>query len=485
MTARKPEAADASAYRTDNGSARPHAGSRVVVMLHRWVHSLSARLWITSVVALAVCLSLLAALVLYAVNNFPQQVIGQHGQLEAVRHLADGLVFDAAGRPVSVQLTDPPAWMFESLPTEVKYRVTDTHGTVLLASPDAGGPPWLNVPRSGHPPTVDEATIDGRPFYVATLQIVHAGTVFRVQTAMSTRLNAISVQVKIKPFPRIVNVTFLAATIIFGLSLTITLRRILRPLRKVSDAAALITPRNLTTRLSTRDIPHEIRPLIDAFNAALDRLENGFTVQQQFLASAAHELQTPLTLIRGQIELQGDIQGREPLLKEIDLMARQVRQLLHLAEVSEAQNFSFGAIDPAEVAQDVLTYLSRKAEALHVGLQLEGAAATLSIWADRSALFILLKNVVENAINVSPAGSTVRMIIDGRSIQIRDEGPGIDDAHLPFLFKRFWRAPSARHDGAGLGLAICREIAIAHGWRIAVNRLGTGTGIVVKFSDDA
>lgn len=452
----------------------------------RWFQGLSARLWLTSVAALAACLSLLAIVGVHLLNTFPQQAVGRHSQIEIVRHVVDALVYDADGRPVGVQLHDPTAWMFEAMPTELKYGVTDERGTVLLASPGADDSLWIDRLRPIDKPAIGEMTLNGRAFYIATLRIAHAGHTLRVQTAASARFTTILAQERIRALMRIVNVVFFIATIIFGLSLTLMLRRVLRPLRQVSEAAALISPRNLTARLSPNGLPHEIRPLIDGFNEALDRLENGFTVQQQFLASAAHELQTPLTLIRGQIELQPDIHDKDALLREIDLMARQVRQLLHLAEVSEAQNFSFADIAHTDVAQDVLAYLARKAETMHVGLHLEhldGSHASASIWADRSALFILLKNLVENAINVSPPDGSVRVIVDAQSIQVRDEGPGIDAAHVPFIFKRFWRAPGARYRGAGLGLAICREIAIAHGWAIGVNRLTVGTSIVVRFDD--
>jgi signal transduction histidine kinase len=190
-------------------------------------------------------------------------------------------------------------------------------------------------------------------------------------------------------------------------------------------------------------------------------------------------LHTPLTLIRGQIELQPEIEDKELLFHEIDLMARQVRQLLHLAEVSESQNYTFGEVNRVEVAQDVVSYLERKADKKQVKLRLDATVTLSPIWADRSALFILLKNIVENAINVSPANSVVSLIVDNVSIQVRDEGPGIRQEYLPFLFKRFWRAPDAKHDGAGLGLAICKEIVLAHEWRLTVSRLLSGTSFTV------
>jgi signal transduction histidine kinase len=259
----------------------------------------------------------------------------------------------------------------------------------------------------------------------------------------------------------------------------LTIYRVLRPLREASRAAARIGPSHLKTRLSTSGVPTEIKPLIDAFNEALARLEKGFAVQQQFLAAAAHELQTPLTLIRGQIELQPEIEGKGLLFREIDLMSRQVRQLLHLAEVSEAQNFDFAEVNPVGVAHDVLEYLTRKADARQVRLSIEDRHAAPKVRADKGALFILLKNIVENAINVSPADGIVILTVDSGSIAICDEGPGIRDEHLPFLFTRFWRAPGAQYDGAGLGLAICNEIALAHDWTLTVSSQAVGTRFTV------
>jgi signal transduction histidine kinase len=452
-------------------------------MLNHWIRSLSARLWVTSIVALAISLTVLATAATYAFNHFPQQMLGRHEEMENATAIAGGLQFDGAGRPVSVALPAQRAWLFEVVPTELKYRVLDERGNVLLASNGAEGREgWIAGDLSGFVGNVQRAEIDAKPFVILTLRVAHGPAVFYIQTATSERFVDALIDAKVKPMPAIIKTIIVVATIIFGLSFPFTVHRLLRPLREASRAAARITPRNLTTRLSTEGIPSEIKPLIHAFNEALDRLENGFAVQQQFLASAAHELQTPLTLIRGQIELQPGIDDKDLLIREIDLMARQVRQLLHLAEVSESQNFSFGEVNIVDVVQDVVAYLARKADRKEVTLRLDTKVAPPSIWADRSALFILLKNIVENAINASPAHRAVVLIVDAVSVQVQDEGPGIRQEYLPFLFKRFWRAPDARHDGAGLGLAICKEIATAHEWRLTVSSLVSGTRFAVWFS---
>src|ERR1700739_2460099 len=98
------------------------------------------------------------------------------------------------------------------------------------------------------------------------------------------------------------------------------------PARWAPDTSPRMSLRSLETRLSEAAMPRELRPLIRAFNEALDRLQQGYRVQQEFLASAAHELKTPLALIRGQVELS-DSPDRDLLLGDIDRMARQVAQL--------------------------------------------------------------------------------------------------------------------------------------------------------------
>ncbi|WP_244196184.1 sensor histidine kinase [Paraburkholderia susongensis] len=434
----------------------------------------------TTVVPLAVCLTALVVPVIYAFDHYPEQTIGRRMQMEYAHKVADGISFNEAGIPVSMQLPERDAWMFRVTPTELKYRVLDEQGHVLLASTETGNvDSWLPSDFSGAVGHIAHSNIDGRRFFVVTQRIIRGQAVFYVQTATSARFIEALVSLKIKPIPAVVRIVFFVAIAIFGLALPFAIRWVLRPLRNASEAAAQITPRNLKTRLSTNGVPNEIRPLINGFNEALGRLEKGFTVQQQFLAAAAHELQTPLTLIRAGIELQPEIKGKDLLIHEIDLMSRQVRQLLHLAEVSEAQNFSFGEVSIVDAAQDVVEYLARKADAKRVKLHIDEHSTPASIRADKSALFILLKNILENAINASPANGRVSLTIDEASIEISDEGLGIRKEHLPFLFKRFWRAPDAKHDGAGLGLAICWEIALAHDWRLTVSSESVGTRFTV------
>ena len=96
---------------------------------------------------------------------------------------------------------------------------------------------------------------------------------------------------------------------------------------------------------------------------------------------------------------------------------------------------------------------------------------------------MLLKNLLENAIQHSPTCGVVSVTIESKQLAVRDEGPGIAAADLPHLFTRFWRGSERLHDGAGLGLAICREIATAHGWRLSAANSVRGAEFVLHFID--
>lgn len=100
--------------------------------------------------------------------------------------------------------------------------------------------------------------------------------------------------------------------------------------------------------------------------------------------------------------------------------------------------------------------------------------------ADRGALFTLLKNLLENAIQHAPSTTTVDVEVQRDVLSVRDWGPGLDPAQIPLLFERFWRAAHRRDHGAGLGLSICQEIALAHGWSLTVERADPGLRFLLR-----
>jgi signal transduction histidine kinase len=409
--------------------------------------------------------------------------MNQHRLRDAAHTLARLQRFDASGRPAAMHFPAEWQWIYDALPGEVDLRVVDRAGRPVRTEPGDGRPHLLPESLILDPAlAVVQVRIGDRNVHVATAPAPQSTSGYSIQAAFSERFsNLLRLASRLPLQPVMILIVVLALPVI-GLLMRLTLRKLLRPLRAASEAAARIDLHNLSARIAADSVPTELAPLIDAFNLALERLEKGYRVQQEFLAAAAHELKTPLALVRGELELNGTA-DRALLLKDIDGMARQVHQLLHLAEASEAHNYAIGPTDVSAVAIDVVGFLKRLAEDSGVRLALELPAAPVEWQADQGALFSLLKNLVENAIQHSPKGGVVTVALEPGSISVRDRGAGIREEHLPHIFKRFWRGPGRdQHSGggAGLGLSISQEIAAAHGWRLqasaalpgAVFRLG-------------
>jgi signal transduction histidine kinase len=381
--------------------------------------------------------------------------------------LATLIKFDAKGLPVGIDDTKLDRWIFTSLSEEIAVRVTDPSGMVYFSSSADKTPLIPDGSRFDEKIRGFSISPDGVPMHVGNVPLSHRGRLWYVQFAASDRLILQMRQSLGVPaiYQGVVGLlfTFLA---VFLLTTPPALRRLLQPLHAASIAAQQITPQTLDARLETRDLPTEIRPLVEAFNLVLDRLQSGFRNQQDFLANAAHELKTPLALIRAQIELSPQ-DGRHPfLIDDVDRMARQVHQLLHLAEASELRNYKIVRVEPRSIVNEACTFMDRVAENHGVKICFR-CGEILGGWqADRGALFTLFKNLLENAIQHSPVGGAVTLSANTQGFVVTDEGPGVKPDELQNLFLRFWRGSDRRDIGAGLGLSICQEIAQAHGWHI-------------------
>lgn len=420
--------------------------------------------------------------VLIAALSLQSNVLARMDMSEMAQDLATQVYFDQHGMPRGLTPDDHAAkWAFDSLGREVSYRVVDATGKVGLQS-EAGHlfwPPGL-LPRDMARTRFD-FTRAGVAFYGATEPITNNGKTWFLQVGVSSRMMQLLHRVALPLVATGIALFGLVLLVAFGLCAWVTLRYTLKPLQQVSASAAGISLHSMHARLNTGAVPLEIAPLVESFNRVLERLEQAYRVQQEFLGNAAHELKTPLAMIRAQIELGVDSPAeRASLLSDVAYMTRQVQQLLLLAEASEASNYEFGPVRSRDSVEEVLLYLQRMAEAAKVDLALTAPDPGLEWLADRGAVFTLLKNLLENAIQHAPTGTVVHVDIGPDSLCVRDCGPGVDSTQLPLLFERFWRGPHRRDHGAGLGLAICQEIVRAHGWTLVAQR--AAPGLVFKVS---
>ena len=260
----------------------------------RWLNSLRVKVLLAFIagVVLSVVLIVLAAVLIVKSQG---DILSGKAVAERTTDLARKLRFDKAGIPAGFE--DPiegafddmdDSWQQESLKGEIAYRVLDAAGTVVLSSA-AGEAFW---PRSEIARRLEPGRFEFEHAGVAmrgsTESIEHDGKTWFLQFAASTRFLHLIYRDFALPFAGVGILLFsLVLLVVFGVWGYVTLRYALKPLRKISDSAAAISPQSLHGRLETSGVPMEIEPLVDSFNRALARLEQGYRIQQEFLATAA------------------------------------------------------------------------------------------------------------------------------------------------------------------------------------------------------
>jgi two-component system sensor histidine kinase MprB len=279
-----------------------------------------------------------------------------------------------------------------------------------------------------------------------------------------------------------------------GIALSALLGRViaqaaLRPIHRLRQAVDHVTE---TGDMSQR-VPHEgedeLGRLGTHFNSMLGALDRALRTQRQLVADASHELRTPLASLRTNIEVlqrSPDLHGaeRDRMLKDVvsqvEQLTRLIQDLIDLARGDQAPEeqeevrldwIVAAAVERAATNWPAVTFDARLVESVVVG--------------QSNRLDRAVSNLLDNAGKWSPPGSLVEVRVTDHEVSVRDHGPGIDRADLPYVFDRFWRAPAARAmPGSGLGLSIVRQVAESHGGTVTAELpAGGGTLMRLKLSD--
>jgi len=280
------------------------------------------------------------------------------------------------------------------------------------------------------------------------------------------------------------------------------LRRSLRPLSELAASAAAVSPSNwqLNPPEEARDTL-ELQPLTQAMSSMLEGLHSAFTQQRQFLANAAHELKTPVAILKSTLQSLAQRprsaeeyrSGLEEAMEDLSRLETLLHSMLRLARAEQWATGSLrrdlAAVDVGLTCQVAVERAQALAQQHGVSLEL-AAASPFSLRADPDDLELVWSNLVENAIRFSPAGDTVRVTLRSNGsrgcVEVSDNGPGIPAAELPHIFERFHRGDASRArttGGYGLGLAISKALVEAYGGTIEPHsNPGEGTRMVVWLS---
>ena len=272
-------------------------------------------------------------------------------------------------------------------------------------------------------------------------------------------------------------------------------RRALRPMMEIINKTKIIEVSNLKERVPFPQSKDEIWQLADTINHLIRRLDESFSAQERFIQDASHQLKTPLTIMKGELEVfkserrsESEINHMiESVSQEVNFLIRLTNNLLILARVDSGSGrvtFMSNRLDEIVISQ--VSRLSKLATNKNISLQINfdsfynAKEEELTIICDRDLLGILFYNLIENAIKYSPEKSTVEIVGIQKPgsliVTVSDEGEGIEFDNQKKIFERFYRQQTnaTKADGSGLGLAICRVVADSIGAAIWTEKNNSG-----------
>lgn len=479
------------------------------------MQTIRARLTAWYSVALALTLAAFAAVLYVDRRSASYQDLDQRIQSEASltagilaeSYRARGVLVrrDTAG---SLLLIGDLAGLLEAVPDFLVITAHD--GTLLFASSDARALTFQQVeqlrrlasePVSGRSTGTVRLGADGPRIHYAIHYVTDAGPQFgAILAGANVRSAELGPEQLLSTFALILPLGLVAALLMGTWIASHALKavdQIITEVREITDG------RSLHRRLAEPVVKDELGRLAETLNQMMMRLERSFAALRRFTADASHELKTPLTVLRAGVERaittpnlpQDALAALEETLQEIKRMTELVDALLTLARADEGiAPLHREPVDLRGIVEEVQETGELLAEQAGVTMSVATPAEPMVVSVDASRIRQLILNLVTNAVKYTPAGGSVRMQLgpaNGRvTLSVADTGIGIAPGDLPHIFDRFWRADSARtrtgeRPGAGLGLAICKWIAEAHGGQIdVVSRPGRGTTFTVTLPRD-
>ena len=435
-----------------------------------------------------IAVGLISAFVLYAVGGKVSTAAYDEELFDTAKSLAEEIRTAPDGK---VMLDLPPAAeriILSDPYDQIYFRVLTPSNEMVAGRADLTLPP--EPLTSENPIRFYDSTVGSSDVRAAAYALFDDGnkpraTVLVAETLATRKMLANKILLAVA-------VPMLTLVLIFIGILWFGVRRGLDPLQDVAGAVSRRGWGDLR-KVGDRGVPEEVQPLTHAIDDLMRRLDESLSVQQRFISDAAHQLQTPLAGLFAQTEralLSRDFESIKPALAQLRISAqrvtRLVSQLLSLARAEPGSELSpaFVPVNLAMLVQQ--TCMEWVPEALEKGADLgyAGASGPVMIQGNISMLTDMLNNLIDNAIRYGARpGGTITVTLSALErieLCIEDDGPGIPEAERARVFERFHRLPGSLPGGCGLGLAIVREIARAHGAQVAASPGSTGNGTLIR-----
>jgi two-component system sensor histidine kinase TctE len=421
-----------------------------------------------------------AAVVTYVVALHSANNAYDRSLLDPAFDIADNVRIDAAGAHVDLPRKALEALVFDQV-DKVVYQIRSPDGAFVDGVDDLQPPPA--VAPGEH--TFFDSVYRGEKVRVAALRTPHGFTV-QVAETLHKRNRLVGEILVAELIPTLLIACGAIALAWLGVA------RGLIPLEHLRLELLRRAPRDLRP-LPDAAIPVEIAPVANAFNRLLDRLGDANTMQQRFLANAAHQLRTPLAGLQMHLELLLREELPASVRAELQRMhgatgraSRLANQLLALAkaESTPAPDDEFAVVDLRSIASDAADRWAQRAHQLQIDLGFE--LATTVIAGDPILLPEMLDNLIDNALRYTPAGGsvTVRTVRNGDTplLSVEDTGPGIPASERHKVLERFYRMAGTPGEGSGLGLAIVQEVVARHSGVLDIEDAGAPGGTRIRIS---
>jgi signal transduction histidine kinase len=429
----------------------------------RQPHSLWLRLVVSLLAAMLLAVGAATAVLYLRFKNtdsqFRDHTLQNHARIISryIRRLPPG---------TPIKIPDDIALPFEV--AQAKYAIIDSRHRLIDGSPGLAGP----MADLSHEHTKDyfvfQSANDEQPLYGLSVKSPSPNGDIWVQVAF--RDHHIVFDSILEEFVEDIAWIWGPFVAIILLVNLIVVRISLRPLLAAARSADAIGPRSENKRLSQIGLPGEVLALVSAVNRALDRMGVAMRSQRLFIADAAHELRTPVAVLKAHAAVLPPFEGSDALMDEICALERLANQLLDSARLDGLSVEPQEASDLNQLASDVASQLGPFAIAYGRSIEVLSAQGPVIINGKYDFLKMAVRNLVENAIKHTPAGTTVSIQVAAPGwLTVTDRGPGIQGADRQNIFKRFWQGGRDRAGGAGLGLDIVARTIIAHRGEIWVD----------------
>ena len=398
------------------------------------------------------------------------------------------------GGKINVDLPGAAIRLLEFDETDhIYYAVTSIEQELIVGYRGLPQPPRLENTFAG--PQVYDGQFEDRPIRLAALRIAEPTGAHETRVLVMVAETLGKRQALAREILWDVILPQLILIVVAGVAVWLGIGRGLVPLATLRQQISNRSPRDLGP-LTLAESPQEVRPLVQALNDLLGRLRAAIDAQQRFVTDAAHQLRTPLAGLKTQAELalrESDMPAIRHSLEQIktasEQTARLANQLLSLARAEPSGDHPEGLaeLDLGTMAREVTSDWIQTALDNGIDLGFEEPTAAAKVRGNAVLLRELISNLIDNAVRYTQRGGQVTVAVTGQeanvTLSVTDNGPGIPESERARVFERFYRVLGSGREGAGLGLAIVREIADRHNAkvRLSAGPDARGTRLTVLF----